>query len=522
MSNQPNILFLLSDEHSYRCFSHLDQNAEGEPVHTPTLDALAAQSTVFHQTYCQVAVCTASRICMLTGLSPMRSGGWGNWSYLKPGNKTLPQVFAEAGYVTCLVGKMHLGGNRQFVGFQHRPYGDLTGMTGHQLEPLLEPHDDYEFAMSKWMRRAGITEIPESKLQEQIVSRETIAFLREHRHARPDQPWFLCASFSRPHWPVTVPRRYFERHWPDGVTPPKVGRDGDTANHPITEIMASLNKSDQLNEENAMRARAAYFGCVDYLDEVLGDLLLLLEHDGLLDNTIVVYASDHGELAGEHGVWGKATWHEASVRAPWMVQLPEHRTGELTAVRLQNPVSLADLYPTLCGLTGVNMPDDLDGVDLSSAIRNGHEPERGSVSIINNFHGNESRRHYIVRENQYKYVRARSPVPDLLFDLEQDPFEQTNLLVNGKPEHVEIAERMRTQIDAQWNFTKADEQWQRDQALALANALPSDWIPDQPYLMGNLYLMPDNRLVAADTPLYEPKTLTDRPQDVFADWPGSE
>ncbi|HEX9867917.1 MAG TPA: sulfatase-like hydrolase/transferase, partial [Candidatus Tectomicrobia bacterium] len=240
MTRQPNILFLLSDEHSYRCFSHLDPNIDGEPVHTPTLDALAAPATVFHQTYCQVALCTPSRICMLTGLSPMQSGGWTNWSYLKPDNKTLPQVFAEAGYVTCLIGKMHLGGNRQFVGFQHRPYGDLTGNHGHQLEPLLEQHEEYVYATSGWMSSAGITEIPESKLQEQVVARETLAFLREQRHARPDQPWFLCASFSRPHWPVTAPRRHFERYWPDNVTLPKVGRSGDTANHPYTQSVADL------------------------------------------------------------------------------------------------------------------------------------------------------------------------------------------------------------------------------------------------------------------------------------------
>jgi arylsulfatase A-like enzyme len=96
MNKQPNVLFLLSDQHSYRCFSHLNPDGEGEPVHTPTLDGLAARATVFHQTYCQVAICTASRICMLTGLSPMRSGGWTNWSYLKPGNQTLLEAFAEA------------------------------------------------------------------------------------------------------------------------------------------------------------------------------------------------------------------------------------------------------------------------------------------------------------------------------------------------------------------------------------------------------------------------------------------
>ena len=220
MTQRPNILFLLSDEHSYRFFSHLDPSGEGEPVQTPTLDRLASQATVFDQSYCQVALCTPSRICLLTGRSPMTSGGWDNNLMINPDVATLPQSFADAGYATCLVGKMHLGGNRQFAGFQHRPYGDLTGRTGHQWEPLL---DDDRQSLRMRTVKVGVTEIPESKLQEQVVARESIAYLREQQHANPEQPWFLCASFSRPHFPLTAPRRYFERYWPQGVTPPKVG-----------------------------------------------------------------------------------------------------------------------------------------------------------------------------------------------------------------------------------------------------------------------------------------------------------
>lgn len=163
--SRPNVLFLLSDEHSFRCFGHLDPAADGEAVDTPNLDYLAAKATVFGQTYCQTALCTPSRICMLTSQTPLRSGGWYNDSYLKPGNPTLPRTFAEHGYLTALIGKMDLGGNRQFVGFQHRPYGDLTGQAGHQLEPLNEKHAMPEYARSGWIRGAGITEIPESQLQ---------------------------------------------------------------------------------------------------------------------------------------------------------------------------------------------------------------------------------------------------------------------------------------------------------------------------------------------------------------------
>ena len=95
-----------------------------------------------------------------------------------------------------------------------------------------------------------------------------------------------------------------------------------------------------------MNARAAYFACVDFLDEMIGDFLALLQRDGLLDNTIIVYTSDHGEMAGEHGLFWKNTWHEASARVPLIVSTPAQRSDTQPAREVTTPVSLADLFPT--------------------------------------------------------------------------------------------------------------------------------------------------------------------------------
>jgi choline-sulfatase len=257
-----------------------------------------------------------------------------------------------------------------------------------------------------------------------------------------------------------------------------MGPTGDAIDHPIVRRLIVRSQSDQLDQETVQRIRAGYFGCVDYLDEILGDLLMLLDRDGLLDNTIIVYASDHGELAGEHGLWDKYIWYEASTRTPWLVQLPEHRRGDLPAIRLQTPVSLADLFPTLCGLVGIPAPTDLDGVDLSAAIRTGQEPTCGPVEIVNC--SLPEMHHYILRDGRYKYVRCREGVPDLLFDLENDPLEQTDLLRHGEPEHTVIAARLCQMIDERWDFVAADEQRARDQAEAKANALEFFSKPNPP------------------------------------------
>lgn len=196
-SHQPNGLFLLSDEHSFRGFSHLGPE-EGEPVQTPTFDRLATEGTTFDNVSCHVPLCTPSRISMLTGREAQHTGAWTNESFLEPQFPTLPGQFSGAGYETHLVGKMHLAGDRQFCGFDHRPYGDLTGGNSHQVDG---PNLDAGFGHGL-TRDVGQTIIPESLLQETNVAEETVSFLREHTAKNPEEPWFLCASFSRPPFPT--------------------------------------------------------------------------------------------------------------------------------------------------------------------------------------------------------------------------------------------------------------------------------------------------------------------------------
>ena len=511
-SERPNVLFLLSDEHSYRYFSYLDPGGEGEPVHTPALDAIATRSANFRQTYCQMPLCTPSRMCMLTGRDQRRAGAWENGSLLTPDIPTLPGAFAGAGYETCLTGKMHFGGDRQFCGFQHRPYGDLTGLAGHQDEPVLGRTE--HGSMRGRTLTAGPTITPESRLQEQIVVRESMAWLRDRQHVASEQPWFLCASFSRPHFPLHAPRRHFERYWPEGVTRPKMG-PGDTHEHPMTRGMRAGFRSDEIGDEEMLKARAAYFGCVDYLDEIIGDFIAMLDRDGLLDNTVVVYTTDHGELAGEHGLWWKNSWHEGCARVPWFVQTPEHRRGDVAPSDVETPVSLADLFPTLCGLTGVEAPDGMDGIDLSEAVRAGAEPDRGPVMcdvLIPRW--GEGTQFRMVRDGSWKYVAFRA-APPILIDLANDPHEQHNLV--GAPEASEDAHaaerRLAAVVAESLDFDAAEEERLRDKDELEAHRLAI------PLGRRNAYMLSDGRVIDEDGGLHDAKLLTDDPASAFADFP---
>ena len=519
--DSPNVLFLFSDEHSFRCLSHRDTRS-GEPVDTPNLDRLARDGTAFENTYCQMPLCTPSRFCMLTGREVRGAGAWNNSSserqiVLPPRAETIPETLGESGYHTALVGKMHLGGSRQFVGFDDRPYGDLAGESGHQWEPLDRVGG---LAIGDRIQDAGITEIPESQLQEYNTMRESLAWIREH-DAASDDPWFLTASFSRPHFPLTAPSRYFRRYWdPDTDHPtellsePKVGHEGDTTDHPMTEEAVEQFGTADIERTDQQRARAAYFACVDFLDDIIGEFLATLRRDGLLDDTIVVYASDHGELAGEHGLWWKHTWHEAATRVPLVIQTPEHRHDDAPTTTVETPVGLVDLFPTICGLTDTDPPADLDGEDLSEAVLSGTEPDRDPVVCDNLTRrwgdGTEFR---LVRDGDYKYVRFRD-APELFFDIRNDPLEQRNLAKSSAtPDEAAVTalERLREFVDSTMNFDVIEKERARD--MELQDEYPLTIQAESP--SGNCYTMPDGTVIDMDASLYEPAVVAEGYETVF-------
>jgi choline-sulfatase len=540
-NSQPNILFLLSDEHSFRFAGHRPQEAGGEPVRTPTLDRLAGQGTVFSDTYCQVALCTPSRMSLLSGREARRCGAFNNRSILDPTLPTIPKLLVAGGYTTCLVGKMHFKGNLQFHGFQHRPYGDLTGRAGHQRESLalrpakkrqsgllskiwrrLNPPqrkakdeaDESDEAVAR-IRDNGVTMFPASKIQDEVVAQETVAFLREHQAARSGRPWFLCASFGRPHFPFTAPGRYIAAYPLDQITAPRAPAGGDAYDHPMSVGMRRRLELEQISLADTMQARQGYFACVSYLDEIIGDLLLRLEAAGLLDNTIIVYSSDHGELAGEHGVWWKQGWYEACSRVPLIISTPAQRQGQAPARWVPSPVGLYDLLPTFCGLAGVTPPGEVDGIDLAGVVLGQAEAPPDRPIVCDNLvprwgQGTEFR---MIRWQQYKYVHFRECEP-LFFDLANDPAEQHNLAQTAGGAAQSALAYLQNLAASSIDFAAAAQERQESSqrleaaySLALAGSL------------GNQYLMPNGQLVEADDTLYRPTVLSEEPASLFADWP---
>jgi len=516
MADKPNILFLHSDEHSFRYVSARSRERGGEPVHTPTLDGLIAKGVHFDANYCQMPLCTPSRISMLTGRHSHRCGAWGNGSVIPPDLPTFGAHLRENGYATATIGKMHIGGSRQMAGFGARPFGDFGGPCGHQHDPLSMTEGDKLLGSDLRSRTvdAGKTEVPEAYLQENIVAKTAVTWAREQEHADPDQPWLLYTSFSRPHFPLTAPSRHLDRYYPEGVTEPRVLRSGDSAHHPMTEGMVKGFRTEEIEPEEGRKARAAYFACVDFLDEMLGDFLATMEHGGLLDNTIIIYTSDHGEMAGEHSLWWKNTWHESSSRVPLIISTPDHRSGKQSASEVTKPTSLGDLYPTLCDLAGISKPEGLDGTSLAPALQ-GDTPAGivDRVGVITEGltprwgAGTEFR---MIRSDRFKYITFRSCDP-LAFDLENDPDEQVNIA--NAPEFEEALEPLREAVMSGFSFDEA-EATRKEQESGLKQQYPAKFKPVTP----NQIVLGDGRLVEADTPLYHPELLSDDLSRDLSDW----
>ncbi len=272
---------------------------------------------------------------------------------------------------------------------------------------------------------------------------------------------------------------------------------------------------DNISEADRLKMRIGYFACVSYLDEILGDLLTRLELSGDLKNTIIVYSSDHGEMAGEHGSWWKQSFHEASARVPMIISLPEHRNGKLAAQRLDRPVSLIDLFPTFCDFAGAEIPMDLDGISLRSATELGVEPKSRPVVCDNLIprwgKGSEFR---MVRYEQYKYIAFRDG-SELFFDLSTDPLEQSDLCRRGMKESAQSALlEIRGFVKRTMDFDAA-EQERIEGTERLADAYPLMGVPNT----GNLYHLRDGRIVNGEEVVYNPTVIANGPETIAGqDW----
>jgi len=445
--DKPNVLVIMSDQHS----PHVLGCYGNEIVRTPNLDRLAGQGMRFTNAYCPSPLCVPSRMSFMTSRMPSRNRVWDNAHVLSSGTPTWAHRLGSAGYETALIGRMHFTGSDHRHGFEKRPLGEFSAR--HPGVPFLGGPlwTQYRQAATGQSRvaveTAGTGTTVLQWYTEKAIS-SACQYIREKAKAQDDRPFAAVCGFSLPHCPFIAPKALFE-HYYDRIDIPAVESDQPATVLRFRRIRGILDPP--LSEERVRVARAAYFALCEHVDRLLGDLFETLQETGLAENTLVIYCSDHGEMAGEHGCWWKSNYYEGSARVPLIARLP----GAVPAGFVCDAVcNLVDLGPTFADIAGTR--DDLcgDGRSLWPTLR-GRHPEDWldeTFSELADFRGAPpvfpSR---MIRSGPWKLwaYADEDNLPPVLFDLEHDPGEEHDL--GQTPDHAGIRGELLRKVYEGWD-----------------------------------------------------------------------
>ena len=439
----PNLLIIMSDEHA-----PMFSSPYGHPlVQTPNLDRLAEDGITFTNAYCNSPLCMPSRMSFMTGKYIHHIAAWDNATPLASDEITWAHLLRAAGYDVALAGKQHFDGPDQLHGFRTQLARDLHAERQHALT-------DWENgtppAKRPWQGLAqacpGTTEEIEV---DDLAETAALEYLREA--ARKQQPWALNVSFIAPHFPLVVPQRFWNLYPLDEIDMPTMPEGHLENQHPVYQRMRRMFGCVDFPEELVRRGRAGYYGLITYLDEKIGRLLTALEETGQAENTVVIYTSDHGEMNGEHGMWRKSNFYEASARVPLQIRLPGHpQAGK----RIDSVVSLVDVTATLVDLANAPLLGQPDGDSLIPLIQ-------GTASDWKNFAFSEYLAHGVarpmamLRHGRYKFNYSLGDAPEL-YDIVEDPGEFHNLA--DEPAYQATREELEAQLLKDWNPVEIERQ----------------------------------------------------------------
>ncbi|MBW3098604.1 choline-sulfatase [Pseudohoeflea coraliihabitans] len=458
-SRQPNILILMVDQLNGTLFP----DGPADFLHAPHLKALAARSFRFAQNYTASPLCAPGRASFMTGQLPRRTRVYDNAAEFASDIPTFAHHLRRAGYRTALSGKMHFVGPDQLHGFEERLTTDIYPADFGWTPDYRRPNERIDW----WYHNLGsVTGAGVAETSNQMEYDDEVAFFatqKLHQLARDSddperRPWLLTVSFTHPHDPYVARRQFFDLYQGIRELDPQVAAIPYDEMDPHSQRLYKANDAAQfdISADDVRRSRQAYFGNISYLDDKIGGLLATLAATRMQDDTIVVFASDHGDMLGERGLWFKMSFFEGSARVPLMIAVPGRPGGRIDA-----PVSNLDVAPTLGDLAGVAMDEIApwtDGESLVPLIEGGSR----SAPVAMEYAAEGSAAPLVaLREGRYKFVHCELDPPQL-FDLESDPNELSNLA--GMAEHAQRVETFMTQIAARWDMAAFDAEVRASQA----------------------------------------------------------
>lgn len=405
---KPNLVFIFADQWRAQAAGY----AGNKDVKTPHLDKLAAESVNLKHAVSGCPVCSPYRASLITGRYPLTHGVFLNDLLLNDEAVSLAQAYSRAGYETAYIGKWHLDGNRRgsFIPREHRQGFEFWKVLGctHNY------NNSYYFADENVRRKwDGYDSIAQT--------REAQRYIRAHSRGK---PFALVVSWGPPHAPYhTAPEKYRDMFEPEKLS-----------------LRGNVPKEQ---EQQAKKTLAGYYAHIAVLDDCIGELLVTLKETGLEKDTIFVFTSDHGDMLHSRGQMKKQRPWDESIRVPFLLRYPAATGGKGRTIDM--PINTPDIMPTLLGLSGIEIPDTVEGTDFSDVVTGKAKPKDNAalISCQSPFgqwtRKNGGREYRGLRTRRYTYVRDLNG-PWLFYDNEKDPYQLNNLC--NKPKYSKLQKKL--------------------------------------------------------------------------------
>jgi arylsulfatase A-like enzyme len=493
-----NVLFIMTDQQRADCLS-----CAGHPVlETPNMDRLASKGTMFTNAFVQSAVCGPSRACFYTGRYVHSHNSRWNEVPLRFGEKTLGHYFEEAGRRAAVIGKTHIFAESSLPAFvkpcEKSSPGNLNRIDSVGFEyiaggvacPAVGSSQYREYLIScgynaEELKATGLGICP-SRADKQTAGNDKFALLRslsyvnaQHSevHYLTDKamqymletasPWFLHLSYFRPHHPNYAPAPYNTMYKAEDCPPPV--RHKSELSHPLWKEFREERKGIMFDDERYCREwRAVYYGLIREIDDNLGRLFEFMDQNGKMDNTMIIFTSDHGEFAGDHWFFEKELCHRISHHVPCIIRHPNGPKGKVNDAFVES----VDIVPTCLDAAGLPASDRVQGRSLLPLL-DGSVPENWRKATYAEWTFEyyktplemnlppERCKALIRRDENYLYTHFNG-LPDLLFDLKKDPDELRNVATD--PAYADVLAKLRCEL-LDWILESQDPhplRWRRD------------------------------------------------------------
>ena len=486
---KPNVLFISIDDLRPTLEVYGDEVAI-----TPNINQLASEGMTFRKTFAQVAVCAPSRASLMTGLRPDSTRVWhlgDKFREINPNTVTMPQYFSKHGYHTVNLGKIF-----------HNYMPDSISWDEPDLRPT-------RYLQPDWLKRDGETfYISEAVHKSQVHKRDSLLKLRPVRYAdgwntgpaweaanvhdtmyydgaqneltkktltrlaKMDQPFYMGLGYFRPHLPFTAPKKYWDLYDKEKIP---LAQNPDLPKNAPLHTMNSMyelqhydgfhhighpTSSFRMNEDTARILKQGYYASVSYVDALMGDLFAHLKELGIYENTIIILWGDHGWKLGDHNSWGKMTNYNIDLRVPMIIRYPNQ---EKRGIQTHAFTELIDMFPSLCELAGIEVPNYMQGTSFVPLLKN---PDlKWKSAAFSQFHRRpkvsaDGKRYmgYSINTDNYHYIEWYDWFPKKgervafkmaeLYDVINDPTETTNLAVEEK--QAELMKELSIQLEKGW------------------------------------------------------------------------